>query len=128
MGATYDVATPRGQVRLLITDVDIANPLFQDGELDGFLAMEGQSVKRAAATALDTIASNESLVQKATRILDLSTNGPAVAADLREHAAALREQADDEETDGAFDIAELVTGPFSARERVYNQALRDATA
>lgn len=125
MPATYDVTTDRGRVRLLITDTDTTQPIFQDAEIDAFLAMEADSLKRAAAAALDVIASNESLVQKYIRLQDLQTNGPAVAKDLREHAKALREQAADEDTDGGFDWAEMVTGPFGARERIDAQALRE---
>jgi len=127
MPFTYDLATDRGRVRLLVTDVDQTQPLFQDDEIDAFLAIEGGSVPRAAALALDTIASNESLVQKASRLVDFQTNGPAVAADLRAHAAALRARADELDaaaSGGAFDWAEIVTGAFGARERVVDEWLR----
>lgn len=124
MPFNYDPTTDRGKVRLLITDVDSTQPLFQDAEIDTFLSIEGDSVPRAAALALDTIASNESLVQKATRLVSLQTNGPAVAADLRKHAEALRERADQLEYADSIDWAEMVTGPFSARERVLDEYLR----
>lgn len=126
MAFTYALATDAGKVRLLITDVDATEPLFQDDEIDAFLALEG-GVRRAAALALETTASNEALVQKMTRLMDLSTNGPAVAKELRERATSLREQADrDDMVDGsAFDWAEQVTGPFGARERLANQWIRE---
>lgn len=124
MAFTVDYTTDRGQVRLLITDVDADNPLFDDDQVDAFLALES-GVKRAAAAALDTIASNEALVQKKTRMMDIQTDGPAVAAALRTHAERLRGQAEDDEVDGAFDWAEMVTNDFSARERVYAEALRE---
>lgn len=123
MAFTYDPTTDRGRVRLLITDVDATQALFSDAEVDTFLALEG-AVKTGAALALETIASNEALVQKATRLLDLQTNGPAVAKELRERAAALRTQAAEGDTAGAFDWAEMVTGPASAGERILAQALR----
>lgn len=126
MAFTYDPTTSRGRVRLLITDTDGSNVIFQDAEIDAFLALEDSSVKRAAASALDQIASSEALVQKRIRLLDLSTDGPAVAKALREHAAALRDQADKEEVEGAFDWAEMVVTDFAARERLRNQALRGA--
>lgn len=124
---TYDPSTPSGRVRLLATDTDSSNAIFQDNEIDAFLAMEGDSVKRAAATALDQIASSEALIQKRIKLLDLQTDGPAVATALRAHAALLRTQADDEETTGAFDYAETVVNQFSARERLWNQVLRGET-
>lgn len=124
MAFTLDYSTDRGKVRLLITDVDSTQALFDDSQVDAFLALEENSVPRAAALALDTIASNESLVQKASRLVDFQTNGPAVAADLRNHAKVLRERADQLEYADSFDWAEMVTGPFTARERVLDEYLR----
>ncbi len=89
-------------VRLLITDTEgPPNRYFTDPQVEDFLRMEDQSVRRAAALALETMARNETLVQKRIRILDLQTDGPAVAKELRESAQALRNQADEE--DGGFD-------------------------
>lgn len=121
---TYDPSTSAGRVRLLATDTDSDNAIFSDDEIDAFLALEDDNVKRAAATALDQIASSEALIQKRIKLLDLQTDGPAVAKALREHAATLREQADSEEITGAFDYAEMVVNPFSARDRLWNQRLR----
>lgn len=87
-----DYATDRGRVRLLINDTDI-EPVFSNAEIDVFLALEGQSVKLAAAQALDTVADDEALTSKMIRSQDLATNGPSVAAGLRERAKALRTQA-----------------------------------
>lgn len=126
MAFTYDPTTDRGRVRLLITDTDAANAIFTDAEIDAFLSIEGDAVKRAAAAALDQTASSEALIQKRIRLLDLTTDGPAVAKALRDHAQRLREQAEDEDVTGAFDWAELVLDDFSARERIWNEALRDA--
>lgn len=124
---TYDPSTSAGRVRLLATDTDSDNAIFSDDEIAAFLALEDDSVKRAAATALDQIASSEALIQKRIKLLDLQTDGPAVATALRAHAKVLREQADDEETTGAFDYAEVVVNQFSARERLWNQVLRGET-
>lgn len=77
-------------IRLLINDLSIP-PTFSDTELAQFFLLEG-GVKLAAATALDVLASNEALVSKRIRTLDLQTDGPAVAKTLREHAVLLREQ------------------------------------
>lgn len=121
---TYDPSTSAGRVRLLATDTDSTNAIFSDEEIAAFLALEDDNVKRAAATALDQIASSEALIQKRIKLLDLQTDGPAVAKALREHAATLRDQAGDEETVGAFDYAEMVVNQFSARDRLWNQRLR----
>ncbi|WP_431935800.1 hypothetical protein [Micromonospora sp. RP3T] len=91
---TLDTAEPVGMIRLLITDTDEAFPLFTDAELGALLAMEGGVLKRAAAAALETIATSETLIGKKISTQDLSTDGPAVAASLMGRAKVLREQAD----------------------------------
>ncbi|MCG5464224.1 hypothetical protein MED01_002389 [Micromonospora sp. MED01] len=90
-----DLTQPVGMVRLLITDTsDVpANQLFSDEQLSALLVMEGGGVKRAAAAALDIISHSEVLISKKITTQDLSTDGPAVAAELRAQAKALREQA-----------------------------------
>lgn len=105
-----DYATAAGQVRLLIADVNEDDPLFTDAQLQGFLALEGDHVKRAAARALDVIAVSEVLVSKKIRTQDLQTDGPAVAKALREQALALRAEADaDEAAEGSF--FDVIPGP-----------------
>lgn len=83
------------QVRLLIGDTE--NQIFSDTELSTFLELCGGSVYRAAADALDTIASSEALLSKKITTQDRSTDGPAVADALRKHADALRARANEEE-------------------------------
>lgn len=92
-----DFTTDVGKVRLLLNDVDETRLVFSDDEIQAFLDIEGSSVKLAAATAIDVNASNEALASKVLRTQDLSTDGAKVAAALREHAARLRAQADDED-------------------------------
>jgi hypothetical protein len=124
--ATYDLSTDVGKVRLLIPDRDLANPVFQDGELETFLALEGD-VRRAAALALETIAADEALVLKVVSVLGLSVNGPSVAQALLVRARELRAQAEEAEArgDALFDWAEMVVDSFSARERLVNEMLRE---
>jgi hypothetical protein len=121
MAFTYDVSTPRGQVRLLCTDADAANQIFSDAEIDAFLALEADDVRYAAAQALDTIASQQVLLLKVIRLLDLQTDGAAVAREVRQRAQDLRDQAD---SDAGFDIAEMVPNDFAARERIWKEFLR----
>lgn len=123
MAFTYDVSTDRGKVRLLITDVQEANPLFQDAEIDAFLALN-TSVRLAAAAALEVIAASEVLVLKKIVNLDLETDGPAVARELRELAKQLRAQ---DSGIGAFDIAEQIHDDFTLREYWLKQAQRELT-
>jgi hypothetical protein len=88
-----------------------------DDDLQTFLDLEGGNIKRAAAQALDTIASSEAMVQKRITLLDLQTDGPATANALRQHAKDLRREAEDEiavaDADGLIDYAEMVLPPFT---------------
>jgi hypothetical protein len=121
-----DYTTPVGQVRLLIADVNEGAFLLTDAMLEGYLALNGVSadetapaswsVKRAAADALDAIATSEVLVSKAIKTLDLSTDGAKVAAELRAQAGARRKAADEEEAaveDGFFGVVEF--HPYPSR-------------
>lgn len=123
---TYDLTTAIGQVRLLIPDRSGAAYMFEDDELTAFLSLEADDVRCAAALALETMAADEAYIQKATTILEITTNGPAVAKALLDRAALLRSQSAALSTEDEFDWAEMVTGPFSARERLEAEALRDA--
>lgn len=98
-----DYTTPTGKVRLLIADL-ADPPLLSEEVLQGYLALNESEdaqigVLRAAADALDAIATSETLISKKIRTQDLTTDGPAVAADLRKRAAQLRHQAIDKEAE-----------------------------
>nr|WP_297424780.1 hypothetical protein [uncultured Actinotalea sp.] len=118
-------AYPDGQVRLLVGDVDEDNLLLTDDQVHGFLTMHGvpadaaeapvAAIRRAAADALDTIASSEALVSKKIRSQDLSTDGPAVAAALRAHAVQLRVLADAADDDDVDPVAVLEFAPHPHR-------------
>ena len=102
-----DYTAPEQQVRLLISDVDPNNLVLTDAQVTGFLAINDGNVRRAAADALDTIATSEVLVSKVIRTQDLSTDGTKVATVLRDQAKALRAQADAADSaadDGVFDV------------------------
>lgn len=105
---TVNPATDIGMVRLLATDLDEVTPLFTDAQLQAFLNLEAGNVRLAAAQALDTIASSEALVSKKLTTLDLSTDGPAVAAELRARAAALRVQAAGVDADGGVFAVDII--------------------
>lgn len=127
MAFTVALTTDIGRVRLLIPDRSEAEAIFQDDEIQALLDLEGGSIKRAAALAKETIAGDELLVLKVVVTKDYETDGAAVARELRLQAQNLREQAADEgnSSEGLFDWAEMVYDPFSARQRLSNQALRN---
>lgn len=125
MAFMYDLSTDTGKVRLLIPDNKSASYILEDDEIEAFLNLE-TGVKRAAAMALETIASNEALVLKVIRLLDLQTDGAKVADSLLKRAALLRKQAEEDELiagDG-FEIAEMVVDPFTYRERLAKEYQR----
>lgn len=105
-------------VRLLIGDKDAGDPIFTDEEVTALL-LRVDNVTLAAADALDIIASNEAYVQKAIKLLDLTTNGPAVAVALREHATRLRQDVSGREV--VLEIAQMDVNNASA----YHIWLRD---
>jgi len=113
MAFTYDVTTDIGKVRMLITDRNEARPIFQDAEIQAYLDLEDSSVRRAAAAALETMASDQALVLKVIVTLDLETDGAKVSDALMKRAAVLRQT---ENETGAFDIAEMITNDFGDRE------------
>lgn len=126
-GFTLDPTTDIGKVRMIVQDKNIEQALFSDADITALLGLNGNDVRLTAAAALDIMASNQVMILKVIRLLDLSTDGAAVARALREHAKQLRD--DVAETDsvegGLFDYADMVTNPFTARERVWYEALRD---
>lgn len=111
-----DYESPAGQVRLLIPDVDEANLLLTEAQIGAYLRMEGGNVKLAAAQALDGIASSEAMIGKVISTEGgQSTNGPAVAAELRARAQGLRDQAaEDAGDDGGGGLAIVDYDPQAA--------------
>jgi hypothetical protein len=107
MAFTYDVSTDRGRVRLLLNDVDAATAVFQDAEIDAFLALESASVKLAAAQAIDTNATNEALASKVIKDHQQQTDGAKVADAMRKHAQSLRDQVAGYDDAGVFEVVDF---------------------
>jgi hypothetical protein len=127
MSQTFDPTTPVGQVRLLAADFDLENGcIFSDESYGAFLNLNNQSVRLAAAQALDVVAINEVIVQKVIKILDLRTDGASVQKALKSQSDELRRQEYEGSGDmvGYFDYAEEVLDAFTARQRVVSQWLR----
>jgi hypothetical protein len=111
-------ATTIGQVRLLIPDVEqLANPvdseapaeyIFSDAQVQAFLSMSNNSIKRAAAEAKMVLAASETLISKVIRTDDLQTDGAKLGAELRAQARELRAQAVEEETYDSYEEFEIV--------------------
>lgn len=116
---TFDSAPGNGESVV----IRYTHALFTDDEITTFLNLEDNIIRLAAAQALETTASNESLVQKKIRIMDLSTDGPSVARDLRNHAQRLR---DSEDASAGFDVANPIYTDAQYRQRIINEALRNS--
>jgi len=97
MTALTDFSTDVNKVRLLISDIDFFDTIFNDQAIEVAIEMSNGSLKRAAAQLLLIIAVNEVLVQKHIRLLDLQTAGDLQAAALRELAGDYLAQAADED-------------------------------
>ncbi len=118
-----DYATAVGQVRLLIPDVEelenLADPeataafLFSDPQIQAFLSLYGNNVKKAAAQAKLVLATSESLINKVIRTSDYTTDGAKLGAELRAQAKQLRDEAaqDDliEQYDSSFTVVSYNT-------------------
>jgi hypothetical protein len=125
--STYDPTTDAGKVRLIIGDTDAPdNTIFSDEEINTFLALsevdDETEVRIAAAYALETMASSQAMVQKKIKMLDLQTDGPAVAESLRKSAQRLR---DEVENEVAFGYAETGYNDWTRYQIIINQALRE---
>lgn len=128
---TWNTAPSAGSVELaysfvMLLDADIQD--FIDIEsLQADVSTSDLDVRLAAADALDAIASSQALIQKKIKILDLETDGPALAKALRDHAVTLRKQVFDQDfVEGGFDIAELVYDDPSWLEKVIKDRMRQS--
>jgi hypothetical protein len=136
MGFTYTPGTPVFYVRLLVPDTQ-APGIFSDDEINGFLAINSMvwqssqyfsyaagSVQlpstpsnflRAAALALNTLASNQARVLAVSQLLDVKLqNVGSVCKALQDSA---QRYLDMDDNSGAFAIAEAVTTVWSFRDR-----------
>ena len=120
-----DLDSDLARVRLRIRDTVADAPIFADEEIDAFVSMEGDW-RRAAALALETIAAQQILLLKVITILDVKTDGAAVAKELRAEAQQLREQSRqaEDEDGGGLDVIEMIANDFTHRERLRDEWLR----
>ena len=101
--APPNYATAVGQVRLLIPDTDQLDNLqdltqepsylFSDAQLQAFLSLYNNNVKRAAAQAKLVLATSEALINKVIKTSDYTTDGAKLGAELRAQAKQLQDEA-----------------------------------
>lgn len=113
-----DYATAIGQVRLLIPDTEqLDNPadveaeaqyIFDDHQIQAFLSLYSNNVKRAAAQAKLVLATSEALINKVIRTADYTTDGAKLGAELRAQAKQLQEEADKDDLVDSYDSSFIV--------------------
>ena len=107
MATAEDIDT----VRLIISDPDGPDALLDESAIAAFVDLNGGNLRLAAADALDAIATSEALVSKKIRTQTLTTDGPAVSAELRalaDRQRALAQAVLDAEDVGVFDVVDTV--------------------
>lgn len=105
--------TVADQDATLLTDVDVLDALAMQGGVS-----DKHAVLLASADLLDQIAVSEVLVSKKLSTQDLTTDGPAVSKELREHAARLRAQVATEQKREDPDAAFFHVIPGGGSERL----------
>ncbi len=104
--------------------------LLTDDQITEMLELNAGSsspIRLAAADCLDAIASSQALIQKKIKLLDLQTDGPALAKALRDHASNLRKQVlDSDSQESDFDLIEMVYDTPSHVEKILKDAERDS--
>jgi hypothetical protein len=113
-----DYATGIGQVRLLIPDTEqLENPadptadaeyIFDDHQIQAFLTLYSNNVKRAAAQAKLVLATSESLINKVIRTADYNTDGAKLGAELREQSKQLQAEADKDDLTESYEEGLIV--------------------
>lgn len=104
-----------------------------DSDLLTFIAIESDpdgsfDIRLAAADALDAIARSQALIQKKIKLLDLETDGPSLAKELRASAQSLREQVLQKDMqESTFDIIEQINIEDSSafREKIIKDWMRE---
>lgn len=119
----WSVAPAAGSYVLQFSFVQLLDTTIQD-----FLDLQEGSdsaVLLAAAMALDALATSQALIQKRISLLDLKTDGPAVADALRKQAEVLRKLVfSDDYVESTFDFAEQVYDTPGFLEKVLKDTLR----
>jgi hypothetical protein len=111
-------ATAIGQVRLLIPDTEqLDDPgtstvdaayIFNDSQIQAFLTLYSNNVKRAAAQAKLVLATSEALINKVIRTADYNTDGAKLGAELREQSKQLQAEADKDDLTDSYEEGLIV--------------------
>lgn len=103
------------RVRDMIPDIEevdwedegMPSTLFTDAQIETYLAVNRDNIKRAAAPALRALAVSEAVISKVIRTEDLQTDGAKTAQALLTAARDLERSADQDEDREGFDFFEI---------------------
>lgn len=95
-------------VRLLIPDIDTSNQIFSDAQIEGYLQLANDNVKRAAAYAIRAVANDEALLFKVIKTDDQSVNAASVARALLATAQQYTNEADKEDDENSESYFEII--------------------
>lgn len=125
MSFTYIPSTDIGKVRMVLPDKVQEDAFFSDEEIETLIEIEG-GWRKATALALESIASDSSMVLQVIKVQNITTDGASVTRALLSRAALLRKQAEEDESsvNGGFEIIEMIPDNFSYRQKIYSDAIR----
>lgn len=115
MAFTYTNGTARGQVRLMVADVNTADAtkqIFNDAEIDDFLTLENQEVYPAAAAACRSIAADTSRSAVAYTTLNMRIDRSKIPDHYRALAKDYMARATAGEPSEFFDYADVVIDTY----------------
>ena len=121
MTVTYDIDTAVGKVILAIGDTILADNKFTDEELTYFLSVNSSNINMASAAALEAWAASYGQNAASENLGDYAytqkiiENMLALAKRLREYETSVPAGA----------AAEVANTDFTARDIIYNKALRN---
>lgn len=113
------------QVRDMIPDIEEidwddtgeSSYLFTDSQIQTYLSVNKDNVKRATADAVEALATSEALISKVMKTEDLQTDGAKVANALLVRSRQLRNSAKEDEGTDAAEFFRVV--PFRPRPPNY---------
>ena len=113
------------QVRDMIPDIEEidwddtgeSSYLFTDSQIQAYLSVNKDNVKRATADAIEALATSEALISKVIKTEDLQTDGAKVANALLVRSRQLRNSAKEDEGTDAAEFFRVV--PFRPRPPNY---------
>ena len=113
------------QVRDMIPDIEEidwddtgeSSYLFTDSQIQTYLSVNKDNVKKATADAIEALATSEALISKVIKTEDLQTDGAKVANALLVRSRQLRNSAKEDEGTDAAEFFRVV--PFRPRPPNY---------